>query len=79
MRFYFLVNYAIIIYMTKQNLLKSLVKYKKSPKKKQAYLKAFEKKMLYRTTKTENPTTTKKLIAQVLKKLETKHGGQKKR
>lgn len=65
--------------MTKKNLLKSFAKYKKSPKKKQAYLRAFEKKMLYRTTKTENPSTTKKLVAQILKKLETKHDGQKKR
>ncbi|MBU4422096.1 hypothetical protein KKB41_04040 [Patescibacteria group bacterium] len=65
--------------MTTKNLSKLFLKYRKSPQKQQAYLRAFEKKMLYRTTKTENPSTTKKMVAQILKKIETKHASQKKR
>jgi len=65
--------------MTTKNLSKLFLKYRKSPQKQQTYLRAFEKKMLYRTTKTENPSTTKKMVAQILKKIETKHASQKKR
>lgn len=33
------------------------------------YLRRFEKKMLYRTTKTENPQTTMRMVNKVLNKL----------
>lgn len=37
-----------------------------TPQKRQAYLKKFEVKMIYRTTKTENPTTTAKMVREIL-------------
>lgn len=43
---------------------------KKSSKK--DYLSMFEKKMLYRTTKTENPETTMLMVKKVLKRLAPK-------
>ncbi len=35
----------------------------------QKYLDLFEKKMLYRTTKTENPTTTQDMVTKILNKI----------
>ncbi len=56
--------------MNKQNIIQVLKKYQKTPtRKRQGYFKLFEKKMLYRTTKTENPQTTYKMVAKVLKKI----------
>ena len=37
--------------------------------KRKTYLKSFEEKMIYRTTKTENPKTTLKMVQNVLGKL----------
>jgi hypothetical protein len=39
---------------------------KSSRKKKRVYLRSFEKKMLYRTTKTENPETTMDMVEKIL-------------
>lgn len=58
--------------MSKQNLLKALQKYQRSSPNsivRRNYLRVFTPKMLYRTTKTENPTTTKKMVQQVLDRL----------
>lgn len=56
--------------MTKQNIIKTLKNFNKSSaKKRKAYFDAFEQKMIYRTTKTENPTTTKRLVKKVLNKV----------
>ncbi len=56
--------------MTQKNIVKKLKKYKKlSDKKRSAYFSVFEKKMLYRTTKTENPSTTMRMVNKVLNKL----------
>lgn len=38
-------------------------------KSRQKYFGLFEKKMLYRTTKTENPTTTQDMITKTLNKI----------
>lgn len=59
--------------MTKQNIIQIFKKYQKAPAKKRwEYFRVFEKKMLYRTTKTENPQTTRRMVQQVLDKLGTK-------
>lgn len=59
--------------MTKQNLSIILQKYKNaSAKKHQEYFRVFEKKMIYRTTKTENPETTREMVSKVLKRLSHK-------
>lgn len=56
--------------MTKRNIIIVLKKYQKSPeKKRREFLRAFEEKMIYRTTKTENPQTTYKMVRDVLNKL----------
>ena len=59
--------------MTDKTIVKSFKKYQKaSSKKRSAFLRAFEKKMIYRTTKTENPETTRGLVDRVLHKLKAK-------
>lgn len=58
--------------MTAKNIIKILKKYQKaSPngKKRKEYLRNFEVKMVYRTTKTENPQTSKKMVEKVLDKM----------
>jgi len=58
--------------MTNKSIIKSFKKYQKaSPKKRSAFLRAFEKRMIYRTTKTENPETTRGLVERILLKLKT--------
>jgi len=53
-----------------KKILQALANYRKAGNsKRQAYLKTFEEKMLYRTTKTENPQTTLKMVRDVLGKL----------
>lgn len=55
--------------MTTVSIIKKLKTYQKSSpssKKRSKYLRAFETKMIYRTTKTENPETTKKMVKDVL-------------
>ena len=55
--------------MTKQNITTILKKYQKSPgRKRREFLRIFEEKMIYRTTKTENPQTTHKMVRDVLNK-----------
>jgi hypothetical protein len=57
--------------MSKAKLLTGMRKYRKAGRNSalhRVYLKAFEPKMIYRTTKTENPTTTKKMVIRVLSK-----------
>ena len=62
----------MISYMARQNIIQIFKKYQKAPAKKhREYFRAFEKKMLYRTTKTENPQTTRGMVQQVLNKLGT--------
>jgi hypothetical protein len=59
--------------MTTQSILTILKNYQKSSReKKRAYLRDFEKKMLYRTTKTENPETTMQMVEKVLKRFSLK-------
>ena len=54
--------------MTNRKATTILKKYRKSSaSKKQRFFDSFEKKMIYRTTKTENPETTKKMVNEVLK------------
>jgi len=53
-----------------------LEKYQKNSsgsKSKRNYLSSFEKKMIYRTTKTENPQTTTKTVNKVLDRLALKN------
>ena len=55
--------------MSDKDTLKTLKGYQKSSKSKRAkYLRDFEEKMIYRTTKTENPETTPKMVREVLHK-----------
>lgn len=59
--------------MTTRNILNILKNYRKAPReKKRAYLRSLEKKMLYRTTKTENPETTMDMVEKVLKSFSIK-------
>lgn len=59
--------------MSNKQLTAVLRKYqKKSSKKDRGFFGFFEKKMLYRTTKTENPKTTMSMVEKVLKKLSAK-------
>lgn len=59
--------------MTKRNITAIFKKYKKSSaKKRREFLRAFEEKMIYRTTKTENPQTTRRMVRDVLDKIAAK-------
>jgi hypothetical protein len=52
-----------------KDILKSFRKYQKTnPKKRAKYMLSFEEQMIYRTTKTENPETTLRMVRQVLRK-----------
>jgi len=56
--------------MSSATLLKTLQKYRKlSAAKKKKFFKKFELKMVYRTTKTENPETTLGLVKRTLAQL----------
>jgi hypothetical protein len=58
--------------MTKLQILHILQNYKKLPAKskiREQYLSEFQKKMIYRTTKTENPELTMKMVEKVLNKV----------
>lgn len=58
--------------MTTDNIVKTFKKYRGTSsknRKRQEYLQTFEEKMLYRTTKTENPQTTKGMVRAILDKL----------
>lgn len=53
-----------------KKILQALRNYQKAPESKhRIYLNKFEEKMIYRTTKTENPETTPKMVKDVLGKL----------
>ena len=55
--------------MIKQETLNTFKKFQHlSGQDRQRFLDAFEKKMLYRTTKTENPETTPQMVQEVLDK-----------
>lgn len=59
----------MIIDMPNQNPIKAFMRYRKSPRTstvRRKYLRAFEKKMIFRTTKTENPETTWQMVVNVL-------------
>ena len=52
--------------MTTQAILKNLLRFRKSERQRKAYLRDFEKRMAYRTTKTEHPETTRGMVNRVL-------------
>ncbi len=53
-----------------RKIINGLKKYRRAGKKTQkGYLRKFEEKMMYRTTKTENPETTPKMVKEVLSKM----------
>jgi hypothetical protein len=53
--------------MTKQKILTTFKNFQRlSDKSRQRFFSAFEEKMLYRTTKTENPETTPQMVQRVL-------------
>ena len=59
--------------MSKQKMIKILNDYQKSPlKEKEKFWRDFEETMIYRTTKTENPSTTKTMVRDVLNKVSAK-------
>lgn len=56
--------------MSRKKIIQNFGKYQKASKKKQEeFLRNFEKKMIYRTTKTENPETTYSMVERVLNKI----------
>lgn len=56
--------------MTQQAIVNSFKKFQQlSDQSRQQFLGAFEEKMLYRTTKTENPQTTPQMVRRVLNRL----------
>lgn len=54
--------------MPVHKILKALRKYQTTPKNRAKYMSSFEEQMIYRTTKTENPETTLRMVRQVLRK-----------
>ncbi|MBI4120560.1 MAG: hypothetical protein HY454_03805 [Parcubacteria group bacterium] len=64
--------------MSNRQIASILRAFQKAPAKsklRRGYFSVFEKKMAYRTTKTENPAVTLKLVEKVLRKLSPKHYG----
>lgn len=64
--------YRLSLGMSRNTLLQALRKYQKSSsqsKLRRDYLRTFTPKMIYRTTKTENPATTKQQVQKVLARL----------
>ena len=58
--------------MSKQQIITILKAFQKAPAKsklRREYLSMFEKRMVYRTTKSENPEVTKKMVDKVLLKI----------
>ena len=58
--------------MSKQQMIKILKKFQKAPvkgKMRRDYLNVFIQKMVYRTTKSENPEVTQKMVEKVLQKV----------
>lgn len=59
--------------MTKQRILTTLKNFQRlSDKSRQRFFSAFEKKMIYRTTKTENPETSPQMVQRVLEQYQVK-------
>lgn len=59
--------------MTKQKVVNTFKKFQSlSDKARQQFFSAFEEKMIYRTTKTENPETTIQMVQRVLGQYQTK-------
>ena len=59
--------------MTKQKILTILKNFQHlSDKSRQRFFNAFEKKMIYRTTKTENPETTPQAVQKILERYPAK-------
>jgi hypothetical protein len=57
--------------MSKQQIIKTLKSFQKSPvksKMRRDYFSMFVNKMVYRTTKSENPEVTQKMVTKVLHK-----------
>ena len=57
--------------MSKQQMIKILKKFQKAPAKskmRRDYFGMFMRKMVYRTTKSENPEVTQKMVEKVLQK-----------
>lgn len=53
--------------MTKQKIISTFKKFQSlSDRARQQFFSAFEKKMIYRTTKTENPEVTPQLVEKIL-------------
>jgi len=64
-----------IFIMSKQQIITILKAFQKFPAKsrmRREYLNMFEKKMVYRTTKSENPELTLKVVEKVFRKLNPK-------
>lgn len=60
------------LHMSDKKIITILKSFQKAPAKsklRRGYFGMFEKKMIYRTTKTENPKVTIKLVEKVLRKL----------
>ena len=58
--------------MTKQRILNAIKNFQSlSGEARQRFFSAFEKKMIYRTTKTENPETTLRMVKNILSKYPT--------
>ena len=53
-------------------ILKKYQKTSPNSKARKSYFSAFEKKMIYRTTKTENPSTSMRTVNKILRKLALK-------
>lgn len=61
--------------MSNQQIIKILKAFQQSPAKskmRREYLSMFEKKMVYRTTKSENPELTLKIVEKVFRKINSK-------
>ncbi|MDP2940494.1 MAG: hypothetical protein Q8O13_10575 [Candidatus Omnitrophota bacterium] len=53
--------------MSKEKTIQMLKHYQKAPaKQREDFLRAFEETMIYRTTKTENPSTTLSIVKETL-------------
>ncbi|MBU4257477.1 hypothetical protein KJ586_01520 [Patescibacteria group bacterium] len=64
--------------MSKQQIATILKTFQKAPAKgklRREYLSMFEKQMAYRTTKSENPEVTFKMVEKVFRKIASKHNG----
>jgi len=59
--------------MTKRKVLATLKEFQQLPdSRRQRFFDAFEEKMLYRTTKTENPETTPQIVQRVLERYQAR-------